>query len=90
MLIRELRQLNFPTLERQPNKTPLAQQEVHEPKSLQEYAIPLVDGIHMSIRRPNVTANKFDLKPAITQMIQGNQFRGLANDDATPRVFYME
>ena len=54
----------------------------HEPKSLRDYAVPLVREIHSSIRQPAIQANNFEIKPAIIQMIQtAVQFSGLPSED---------
>ncbi|XP_017981021.1 PREDICTED: uncharacterized protein LOC108663040 [Theobroma cacao] len=51
-------------------------------RALQDYAIPLLQGLHRSIRRPSINANKFEIKPAYIQMIQSSvQFGKLPNDD---------
>ena len=35
------------------------------PRTLSSYATPTLDGTTSSIRRPNVQANNFEIKPAI-------------------------
>ena len=51
------------------------------PRPLREYANPLVDGVHQSINRPVIHAKNFELKPAIIQMVQNNQFGGSPVED---------
>ncbi|XP_021279860.1 uncharacterized protein LOC110413413 [Herrania umbratica] len=51
-------------------------------RALRDYAVPLVQGLHQSIRRPSINANNFEIKPAYIQMIQSSvQFSGLPSDD---------
>ena len=61
----------------------MAERPKKEPtKSLGDYAVPQVDGVHSSIVRPTIQANTFEIKSAILQMIQTLiQFGGMPNDD---------
>ncbi|XP_030963798.1 uncharacterized protein LOC115984958 [Quercus lobata] len=57
-----------------------------EQKALRDYSMPSVNGATLSIRRPAIQANNFEIKPAIIQMIQQTvQFRGLSQED--PNVY---
>ena len=46
-----------------------------------EYFMPTVDGVAPSIAQPVVQVNNFELKPALIQMVQVNQFGGGALED---------
>ncbi|XP_017970386.1 PREDICTED: uncharacterized protein LOC108660644 [Theobroma cacao] len=51
-------------------------------RALRDYAVPLLQGLHQSIRRHFINANNFEIKPAYIQMIQSSvRFGGLPNDD---------
>ena len=51
-------------------------------RTLMEYAQPLIDGTASCIRKPQVQANNFELKPSYVNMIQNSvQFHGLPNED---------
>ena len=51
-------------------------------RTLMEYAQPSIDGIASCIRKPEVQANNFDLKPSYVNMIQNSvQFHGLPSED---------
>ena len=38
-------------------------------RALRDYAVPSINGSNSSVRRPPITANNFEIKPAIIQMI---------------------
>lgn len=49
---------------------------------LQEYVLPIVQGIHSSIHPLSIEVNNFEIKPSIIQMVQNCvQFNGLSNQD---------
>ena len=49
--------------------------------------MPSVNGATLSIRRPTIQANNFEIKPAIIQMIQQTvQFRGLSQEDPNVHI----
>ncbi|WRX08623.1 Retrotransposon gag domain - like 6 [Theobroma cacao] len=51
-------------------------------RTLRDYVVPLLQGLHQSIRKPSINANNFEIKPAYIQMIQSSvQFGGLPSDD---------
>ena len=51
-------------------------------RALEDFAVPLLDGLHASILRPPITANNFELKPVMFQMFQTvGTFNGLPNED---------
>ena len=52
---------------------------------LRDYALPTV-GNASAIRRPTIAANNFEIKPAIIQMVQNNQFGGSPNDDVNAHI----
>ena len=56
-----------------------------EIRALRDYALPTV-GNASAIRRPTIAANNFEIKPAIIQMVQNNQFSGAPNDDANAHI----
>ncbi|WRX25992.1 Retrotransposon gag domain - like 10 [Theobroma cacao] len=51
-------------------------------RALRDYAVPLLQGLHQSIKRPSINVNNFEINPAYIQMIQSSvQFSGLLSDD---------
>ncbi|XP_017976459.1 PREDICTED: uncharacterized protein LOC108661974 [Theobroma cacao] len=65
----------------------MASQQEKETKPLRDYAVPQVQNLHSSIRRPLIQANNFEIKPSIIQMIQtAVQFGGLPNDDPNAHI----
>ena len=48
---------------------------------MSEYFIPTVDGVASSIVWQTIQANNFELKPALIQMVQVNQFGRVALED---------
>ena len=58
-------------------------------RTLMEYAQPSIDGIASCIRKPQVQANNFELKPFYVNMIQNSvQFHGLPNEDPNLYIAY--
>ena len=58
-------------------------------RTLMEYAQPSIDGIASCIRKPQVQANNFELKPSYVNMIQNSiQFHGLPNEDPNLHIAY--
>ncbi|KAI4346011.1 hypothetical protein L6164_013094 [Bauhinia variegata] len=51
-----------------------------------DYSIPRVDGCGTSITRPPVQANTFELKPALLQPVQQNQFGGHDLEDPNAHI----
>ena len=39
-------------------------------RAIRDYAIPMLDGLHPSIVRPEIQATKFELKPVMFQMLE--------------------
>ena len=55
-------------------------------KALRDYATPTVMDTISGIRRPPIAANNFEIKPAIIQMVQANQFGGLPTEDPNTHI----
>ncbi|KAI3467900.1 hypothetical protein Pfo_024563 [Paulownia fortunei] len=53
---------------------------------LRDYALSLVNEHLTRIRRPAIQANNFEIKPAVIQIVQANQFCGLANKDPNAHI----
>ena len=63
---------------------PMVEQREH---TMMEYATPSLSGIAVFITRPAVTANNFEIKLAIIQMIQQTvQFCGFPNEDPNAHI----
>ncbi|XP_073219968.1 uncharacterized protein [Cicer arietinum] len=58
-----------------------------ENKTLKDYAYPNATMLLLSIARPKVEANNFELKPLMLSMVQQNQFSGVTNDAIRLRLF---
>ncbi|KAJ1696043.1 hypothetical protein LUZ63_012741 [Rhynchospora breviuscula] len=50
-------------------------------KPLREFAIPALGNMKSSIEAPDIAANNFELKPALLNMVQQNQFGVLPQED---------
>ncbi|XP_024027611.1 uncharacterized protein LOC112093437 [Morus notabilis] len=51
-------------------------------RAIRDYAIPMLDGLHPGIVRPEIQATKFELKPVMFQMLQTvGQFSVMITDD---------
>ena len=59
----------------------MAENNNEQPRILRDFAIPTVNGANGSITRPAITANNFELKPALIQMVQQIQFGGGPSED---------
>ncbi|XP_048494419.1 uncharacterized protein LOC104887343 [Beta vulgaris subsp. vulgaris] len=55
-------------------------------KPLRDYAMPNASGASSSIVRPTISANNFELRPALIQIIQQDQFSGLDNEDPNEHI----
>ena len=55
--------------------------ENQEQRALRDYFRPTVVDNYSSIRRQTINANNFELKPALINMVQQNQYGGLAHED---------
>ena len=55
-------------------------------KALRDYATPTVMDTISGIRRPPIPANNFEIKPAIIQMVQANQFGGSPIEDPNTHI----
>ncbi|XP_031376077.1 uncharacterized protein LOC116191018 [Punica granatum] len=53
-------------------------------RALRDYAVPTIMG--SAIRRPTIPANNFELKPALIQMVQSNQFGGYPNESPDEHI----
>jgi hypothetical protein len=54
-------------------------------KSLREFSAPTIANIHIE-PKVNVGDNGFELKPALINMVQANQFSRKANEDASAHL----
>lgn len=82
-LRREQRSRTSSSMDEQPTNT--MAEEIQ--KSLRDYAVPTVSGVHTSIARPAVQAHTFEIKPSIIQMIQSHvQFGGSPHDDPNEHI----
>ena len=59
--------------------------ENQEQLALKDYFRPVVADNYSGIRRRAINANNFELKPALINKVQQNQYRGLAYED--PNVY---
>lgn len=51
-------------------------------RALEDFVVPLLDGLHTSILKPLITTNNFELKIIMFQMLQiVGTFNGLPNED---------
>ncbi|XP_057251773.1 uncharacterized protein LOC104897055 [Beta vulgaris subsp. vulgaris] len=55
-------------------------------KPLRDYAMPNASGAPSSIVRPTISANNFELHPALIQIIQQDHFIGLDNEDPNEHI----
>eukprot|EP00257_Ricinus_communis_P013578 XP_015571048.1 uncharacterized protein LOC107260819 [Ricinus communis] len=56
-------------------------------RTMQEYVRPTLNGATLSIVKPNVAVNYFEIKPNIIQMVQKNcMFNGLPNKDTNTHL----
>ena len=66
---------------------PLSNMADQEQKALRDYAMPSVNGAILSIRRPTIQANNFEIKPDFIHMIQQTvQFEGLSQEDPNVHI----
>ena len=51
-------------------------------RALRQYAVPVFHDLNLSIRRPEIEAQQFELKPIMFQMLQTvGQFSGMPTED---------
>ncbi|KAF7841709.1 uncharacterized protein G2W53_004007 [Senna tora] len=56
-------------------------------RNVSDYAIPKLDGLQHSIRRPSIQANNFEIRPATIQLLQANgQFGGSPIEDPNNHI----
>ncbi|XP_048492569.2 uncharacterized protein LOC104908276 [Beta vulgaris subsp. vulgaris] len=65
---------------------PLEMGDNNNEKPLRDYAMPNASGAPSSIVRPTVTANNFEISPALIRIIQQEQFSGLDNEDPNDHI----
>ncbi|KMT11472.1 hypothetical protein BVRB_5g107970 [Beta vulgaris subsp. vulgaris] len=65
---------------------PVAMGDDNNEKPLRDYAMPNASGAPSSIVRPTISANNFELRPALIQIIQQDQFSGLDNEDPNEHI----
>ena len=68
-------------IELSPLETMVEEQVDCDQKSLRDFALPNATGSQISIVRPIVNANNFEIKPALIQMIQQDQFGCNSTED---------
>ena len=56
-------------------------EENQEQRALRDYFRPVVHDNYSGIRRQTINANNFELKLALNNMVQQNQYGGLAHED---------
>ena len=62
---------------------------VNHRRTLMEYAQPLIEVIASCIKKPEVHANQFELKPSYVNMIQNSvQFHELSSEDHNLHIAY--
>ena len=62
---------------------------VNHRRTLMEYAQPSIEGTASCIRKPEVHANQFELKPSYINMIQNSvQFHRLPSEDPNIHISY--
>ena len=49
--------------------------------ALRDYFKPVVNDNYSEIQRQAINANNFELKPALNNMVQQNQYEGLSHED---------
>ncbi|XP_024033079.1 uncharacterized protein LOC112095390 [Morus notabilis] len=57
------------------------QNHLHQQRTLQDYFKPVVNENYSGIQHQQVNANNFELKPALVNMVQQNQYGGLPHED---------
>ena len=58
-------------------------------RTLMKYVQPSIDGTASCIRKPELQANNFEMKPSYINMIQNSvQFHGLPNEDPNLHIAY--
>ncbi|XP_073137428.1 uncharacterized protein [Henckelia pumila] len=55
--------------------------ENNAPVPIRDHFRPVINNHYSGIARQNITANNFELKPTLINMVQQNQFRGAATED---------
>lgn len=63
------------------------EQNMADNQPLRDFACPTYDGSQQGIRAPNVEAKNFEIKPAIINMVQQEQFGGLPFEDPVEKVY---
>ena len=68
-------------LKAQAGSSPMAGIGDDQRRTLLDFLTPRVQGISSSIARPTIEANNFELKPALTSMVQQSQLGGTPLED---------
>ncbi|KAJ4708787.1 DNA-directed DNA polymerase [Melia azedarach] len=63
------------------DQNPLPPQPQQQPRALCDYFRSVVSDNYSGIRRQAINANNFELKPALINMVQQNQYGGLSHED---------
>lgn len=64
-----------------PRQPPLHNHGANLAKPLKDFAAPHANDLQSSINAPIIDTNNFELKPALVNMVQQNQFAGVPNED---------
>ncbi|XP_024021315.1 uncharacterized protein LOC112091556 [Morus notabilis] len=66
------------------------QNQAYQQRTLRDYFKPVVNENYSGIQRQQVNANNFELKPALVNMVQQNQYGGLPHDPNIHLATFLE